>query len=109
MPLGPLCTIVYSDPSFIQMTPNVKSNVKSGWLEDWGVGVRVWIERHGEAVLGAGRADLLAALDREQSITKAAKATGGSYRCACNMIQEINAAAGEPLVRAAVGGKRGGG
>jgi molybdenum ABC transporter molybdate-binding protein len=91
------------------MQQKVNSIVKSGWLEDWGVGVRVWIERRGEAVLGAGRADLLAALDREQSITKAAKAAGVSYRRAWNMIQEINAAAGEPLVKAAVGGKKGGG
>lgn len=91
------------------MATNVNSNAKLGWLGDWEVGVRVWIERQGEAVLGAGRADLLTALDREQSITKAARAAGMSYRRAWNLIQEINAAAGEPLVKAAVGGKTGGG
>ena len=32
-----------------------------------------------------------------------------SYRKAWTMIQEVNAAAGEPLVEAAVGGKQGGG
>jgi molybdenum ABC transporter molybdate-binding protein len=91
------------------MTANVNSNAKSGWLDDWEVGVRVWIERNGEAVLGAGRAELLTALDREHSITRAAKAAGMSYRRAWNLIQEINAAAGQPLVKAAVGGKQGGG
>ena len=105
----PLCTGRYSGTSFNQMTPIVNSNAKVAWLGDWEVGVRVWIERHGEAVLGAGRADLLAALGREQSITKAAKVAGMSYRRAWNMIQEINAAAGEPLVRAEVGGIKGGG
>jgi molybdate transport system regulatory protein len=87
----------------------VNLNAKLGWLGDWEVGVRVWIGRNGEAVLGAGRADLLTALDREQSITKAAETAGMSYRRAWNLIQDINSAAGEPLVKAAVGGKTGGG
>jgi molybdenum ABC transporter molybdate-binding protein len=73
------------------------------------VGVRVWVERSGEAVLGEGRAELLAAIHREHSITKAANAAGMSYRRAWNLIQSINAAAGEPLVAAAVGGTSGGG
>jgi molybdenum ABC transporter molybdate-binding protein len=82
---------------------------KSTWANDWTVGVHVRIEHAGQAVLGEGRAELLSAIDRERSITKAAKAMGMSYRRAWTMIQEINAAAGETLVVAAVGGKRGGG
>jgi molybdate transport system substrate-binding protein len=82
---------------------------KSRWARDWRVGIRVWVERNGEAVLGEGRAELLAAIEREHSITKAAKAAGMSYRRAWNLIQAINEAAGEPLVEAAVGGKQGGG
>ena len=50
-----------------------------------------------------------AAIDREHSITKAAKTVGMSYRRAWTMIQEVNAAAGETLVEAAVGGTKGGG
>jgi molybdenum ABC transporter molybdate-binding protein len=69
----------------------------------------VWIERDGQAVLGEGRAELMAAIEREHSITKAAKAARISYRRAWTMIQEINEAAGEALVEAAVGGKQGGG
>jgi molybdenum ABC transporter molybdate-binding protein len=69
----------------------------------------VWVERKGEAVLGEGRAELLAAIDAECSITKAAKAAGMSYRRAWNLIQEVNAAAGEPLVAATTGGQKGGG
>jgi molybdenum ABC transporter molybdate-binding protein len=87
----------------------VNPTAKATWDRDWKVGIRVWIEREGQAVLGEGRAELLAAIDAEHSITKAAKAAGMSYRRAWTMIQEVNAAAGEPLVEAAVGGKQGGG
>src|SRR6185436_15233701 len=82
---------------------------KSHWASDWNVGVRVWVEREGQAVLGEGRAELLAAIDSERSITKAAKAAGMSYRRAWTLIQAVNDAAGEALVEAAVGGKQGGG
>src|SRR6476661_11217543 len=82
---------------------------KVHWARNWKVGVRVWVEREGQAMLGEGRAELLAAIDSEHSITKAAKAAGMSYRRAWNLIQEVNEAAGEALVEAAVGGKEGGG
>jgi molybdenum ABC transporter molybdate-binding protein len=82
---------------------------KTHWASDWKVGVRVWVEREGLAMLGEGRAELLAAIDSEHSITKAAKVAAISYRRAWNMIQEVNEAAGETLVEAAVGGLRGGG
>src|SRR6478736_6269343 len=82
---------------------------KVHWARNWKVGVRVWVEREGQAMLGEGRAELLAAIDTEHSITKAAKAAGMSYRRAWNLIQEVNEAAGEALVEAAVGGKQGGG
>ncbi|HEX5471127.1 MAG TPA: hypothetical protein VFW73_04540, partial [Lacipirellulaceae bacterium] len=73
---------------------------KSEWGHGWEVGLRVWIERAGEAVLGEGRAELLAAIDREHSITKAARTAGMSYRRAWNLIQATNTAAGESLVEA---------
>jgi molybdate transport system regulatory protein len=79
------------------------------WTGDWRVGIRVWVERNGVAVLGEGRAELLAAIQQRRSITKAAKAAKISYRKAWTLIQEVNAAAGEPLVEAAVGGATGGG
>lgn len=79
------------------------------WGRDWQVGIRTWIERNGEAVLGEGRAELLATIDVEHSITRAAKAAGMSYRRAWNLVQAMNAAAGEPLVEAVVGGASGGG
>ncbi len=82
---------------------------KTNWTKDWTVGIRVWVERQGKAVLGEGRAELLAAIGERHSITKAAKAVGMSYRRAWTLVQEVNAAAGEVLVEAATGGVRGGG
>ncbi|HZZ30269.1 MAG TPA: LysR family transcriptional regulator, partial [Pirellulales bacterium] len=86
-----------------------KSKGKTAWGRDWNIGVRVWIQRDGKAVLGQGRAELLDAIGRQHSITAAAKTVGISYRKAWNMIQEINQAAGEALVESAVGGVKGGG
>jgi molybdenum ABC transporter molybdate-binding protein len=86
-----------------------KTRTKSAWGRDWSVGVRVWIERHGHAVLGQGRAELLAAIGRQHSITAAAKTVGISYRKAWSMVQEVNQSAGEPFVESVVGGMKGGG
>lgn len=81
----------------------------SGWAPDWQVRVRVWVEREGLAVLGDGRSELLAAIDRTRSITAAAKSLGISYRHAWMTVKAINDAAVDPLVTAAVGGVKGGG
>ena len=51
---------------------------KAHWASDWKVGVRVWVEREGQAVLAEGTAELLAAIDTEHSIKRAAKAAGMS-------------------------------
>jgi molybdenum ABC transporter molybdate-binding protein len=79
------------------------------WMGDWAVGVRVWVERHGEAVLGQGRLELLEEIDRCHSISAAARQAGISYRHAWVTVQEINRAAGEAMVEAATGGRNGGG
>jgi molybdenum ABC transporter molybdate-binding protein len=91
------------------MKTHPKDNEALGWSADWEVGVRVWVERHGDAVLGEGRADLLAAIDRTHSISAAARLLGISYRHAWTLVQKTNEAAGEPLVTAATGGLKGGG
>jgi molybdenum ABC transporter molybdate-binding protein len=79
------------------------------WMGDWEVGVRVWVERAGRAVLGPGRLELLEEIGRCRSISAAARQVGVSYRHAWVLVQEVNQAAGEPLVVAASGGKGGGG
>jgi molybdate transport system regulatory protein len=79
------------------------------WDSDWKVGVRVWMERAGRAVLGDGRLELLEAIDRTGSISEAARQMRMSYRHAWLLVQDMNEGAGEPMVTAATGGKRGGG
>jgi molybdate transport system substrate-binding protein len=79
------------------------------WMADWRVGLRVWVECAGRAVLGPGRLELLEEIDRCHSISAAARQAGVSYRHAWVLVQEINRAAGEPLVVAATGGSHGGG
>ncbi|HEY7426740.1 MAG TPA: molybdate ABC transporter substrate-binding protein [Gemmataceae bacterium] len=79
------------------------------WNDDWDVGLRLWAERHGQPMLGPGRVELLESIDRWLSISEAARRMGMSYRRAWLLVQSINAAAGEPLVVAAIGGQHGGG
>jgi molybdenum ABC transporter molybdate-binding protein len=81
----------------------------TGEPSGWGVGLRVWVERAGRAVLGPGRLELLEAIDRHHSISAAARQMSMSYRHAWVTVQQINEAAGEPLVAAATGGVGGGG
>jgi molybdenum ABC transporter molybdate-binding protein len=77
--------------------------------EDWTVGLRIWVERSGQTVLGNGRLQLLEAIDRWRSISAAARQLRMSYRRAWLLVQSVNKAAGQPLVITATGGSRGGG
>jgi molybdenum ABC transporter molybdate-binding protein len=79
------------------------------WDSDWTVGTRVWVERAGRAVLGEGRLELLEGIEHWHSISEAARRMRMSYRHAWLLVQDMNEAAGEPLVTAATGGKHGGG
>jgi len=75
----------------------------------WGLKVRVWVEREGQKVLGPGRVELLEHIDRERSISAAARKMRMSYRRAWELVQAMNLAAGISLVEASPGGSRGGG
>src|SRR5262245_23341164 len=75
----------------------------------WALGVRVWLEHAGRAVLGPGRLELLEAVERCHSISAAARHVGMSYRRAWVLVERLNAAAGEPLVETRTGGRHGGG
>jgi molybdenum ABC transporter molybdate-binding protein len=88
--------------------PNRTAGLSQGG-EGWSVGLRVWVERAGQAVLGKGRLELLESIDRQGSISAAARDVGMSYRRAWELVQGINQAAGEPFVRMTLGGARGGG
>ncbi len=59
--------------------------------------------------VGPGKADLLAAIGEQRSISGAAKAMGMSYRRAWLLVETMNACFAGPLVEAARGGSGGGG
>src|SRR4051812_32946564 len=83
--------------------------MEPSWGQGWSVGLRLWIERAGQAVVGQGRLELLENIERWHSISAAARHMRMSYRRAWQLVQSMNAAAGEPLVTAAPGGPQGGG
>jgi molybdate transport system regulatory protein len=61
------------------------------------------------AALGPGKIDLLEAIARCGSITKAAKDREMSYRRAWLLVDEMNRAFAEPVIDASPGGSSGGG
>ncbi|VTR97926.1 winged helix-turn-helix domain-containing protein [Tuwongella immobilis] len=75
----------------------------------WGIRLRLWVECDGKTILGPGRAELLERIARTRSISAAAREMGMSYRRAWQLVQSMNAAAGEPIVLATTGGAGGGG
>jgi len=70
---------------------------------------KVWLEYKGKPILGKGGANILEAIKKEQSISKAAKKIGMSYRYVWNYLAQMNKALGEPIVETFKGGKAGGG
>ncbi len=70
---------------------------------------KVWIEHKDKPVIGKGGAEILEAIDKENSISKAAETLGMSYRYVWNYLQDIRKALEEPIVETYKGGKSGGG
>ena len=70
---------------------------------------KAWIEYKGKPLIGKGGAEILEAIDKENSLSKAAETLGMSYRYVWNYIQEIQSAMEEQIVETYKGGKSGGG
>ena len=70
---------------------------------------KVWIEYKGKPVLGKGGAEILKAIAKENSITKAAEKLAMSYRYVWNYPQKIQKAIEAPIMVTFRGGKAGGG
>ena len=62
-----------------------------------------------EAMLGPGKAELLARIRETGSIAAAGRQMSMSYKRAWMLVEELNAFFGEPLVTSARGGQGGGG
>lgn len=59
--------------------------------------------------MGPGKAELIERIAQSGSISAAARAMGMSYRRAWQLVEALNAACVAPVVRTAIGGRRGGG
>jgi len=70
---------------------------------------KVWIEYKGEPVIGKGGAEILKAIAKEHSISKAAETLSMSYRYVWNYLQKIQKVVEAPIVETYRGGKAGGG
>ena len=70
---------------------------------------KAWIEYKGKPLIGKGGAEILEAINKENSISKAAETLGMSYRYVWNYIQEIQTVMEEQIVETYKGGKSGGG
>jgi molybdate transport system regulatory protein len=70
---------------------------------------KIWIEYQGKPILGKGGAEILREIEAQESLTKAAKELGMSYRYLWNYVQNIRKALGESVVETYKGGKVGGG
>lgn len=62
-----------------------------------------------DAMLGPGKAELLARIGETGSISAAGRAMGMSYKRAWSLVEEMNAAYVAPLVQSSRGGTGGGG
>jgi molybdate transport system regulatory protein len=70
---------------------------------------KIWMEYKGKPLLGKGGAAILANIQREESISKAAQKLGMSYRYVWGYIQKIEKTLDEPILETFKGGKFGGG
>lgn len=71
--------------------------------------VRCWIDIDGKKFFGPGRAQLLIMIEKNGSLSKAAKEMGMSYRKAWAMVEDMNQRGRQPYVELHKGGTQGGG
>jgi len=70
---------------------------------------KVWLEYEDKPIIGRGGAEILEAIEKENSLTKAAETLGMSYRYVWNYIQGIQKTLEKSIVETYKGGKSGGG
>ena len=70
---------------------------------------KLWLEYHGEPLIGKGGAEILETIKQVESISKAAKKMGMSYRYVWNYLAKLKRRLGEPVVNTFKGGSKGGG
>jgi len=70
---------------------------------------RFWLTKEGENFLGNGRIKLLKEIEKNGSISKAAKAMKMSYKAAWERVNQMNLLSDFPIIKKEIGGKGGGG
>lgn len=70
---------------------------------------RIWIEANNNVLLGQGRVQLLKAIAKTGSLSKAAKSLNISYKKAWTLLDSVNKSAKKPVTINSIGGKGGGG
>ena len=70
---------------------------------------KLWLKKGELSVIGAGRARLLRAISEHGSISKAASATGMSYRHAWGIVKQIRNSIGTEIILTSRGGTQDGG
>ena len=68
--------------------------------------IKLRLEYDSPLILGPGKAELLARIDRLGSISAAAREMGMSYKRAWTLVEEMNVAFAEPVIDRARGGAR---
>ncbi len=76
---------------------------------DYKIKSRIWIESKHGVFLGEGRVNLLKAIAKTGSLSKAASSLDMSYKKAWNLLDSMNKVSEKPLVITATGGRGGGG
>ena len=71
--------------------------------------LRVRVDLGPGCSVGPGKVALLEAIERDGSLSIAARSIGMSYRRAWNLVADLNGSFAKPVVATAVGGSRGGG
>ncbi|MEM3770531.1 MAG: LysR family transcriptional regulator [Candidatus Bathyarchaeia archaeon] len=70
---------------------------------------KIWLEHRGKPLIGKGGAQILEQIEREHSISRAAKRLGMSYRYVWSYIKRVEKTLGKPLLETYRGGRKGGG
>ena len=68
---------------------------------------KAWLEYKGKPLIGKGGAEILEAIEKVNSISKAAETLGMSYRYVWNYLHDIQIALAEPIIETFKGGKSG--
>jgi molybdate transport system regulatory protein len=70
---------------------------------------KIWLEYDEKALLGKGGAQILEQIAKENSMSKAAKNLGMSYRYVWNYVKRVERTVGKPIIETFRGGRSGGG